>query len=147
MATTATKTRMFAYGTLLVDPIVEALLQRTVERRPAVLKDYKRFHIKGKPYPAIVRWKGGVVEGSVFEVDRKEMELLDVYEGDDYERVVEEVIAQDPSGSEYALATQVYAYPELTEELDGEWNPETFHEHHLGEYVALCTALRKEFGG
>eukprot|EP00894_Picocystis_sp_ML_P004884 jgi/Pico_ML_1/55401/g1091.t1 len=144
---TTTTTRMFAYGTLLVDQVVEALLQRPVERKPAVLQDYKRFRIKGKPYPAIVQWKGGKVEGSVFDVDQKEMKLLDIYEGDDYDRIVAEVMARDESGSEVALPTQVYAYPELTEEMDGEWDPEDFNEHHLGEYVALCTALRKEFGG
>lgn len=137
--------KMFVYGTLMSDAITRALLGRRVDRKPAVLNGFKRFHVKDEAYPAIVRWENSTVSGMVL-LDLKEDELmvLDVYEESDYKRIQVEVHMEEEDGTICPIQTQVYAFPEWSNDLEGEWNYDQFCECHLDEYVQLCSELRME---
>src|SRR5262245_16469921 len=96
-------TTLFTYGTLMYPEVLEALLLRTLSGTPAVLRDYERRRIEGKPYPGIFPCAGASVPGVMYsELDRLTLELLDRFEGMLYSRV--EVVLETGSGSAPALA-------------------------------------------
>src|SRR3954470_393084 len=82
-----TELYLFAYGTLQLPEILEAVVAGRWQGTPALLQGYARYRLRGKPYPAIVPEPGGNVAGLVYPgVGAAELEQLDRYEGDLYER-------------------------------------------------------------
>ena len=87
-----TLSRLFVYGTLQEDTVVQEVLGRRMRRRPATLRGYRRSFDAALGYPVIRPDPAAVVRGSVLEeIDDRALALLDAYEGRDYARVVVEV--------------------------------------------------------
>ncbi|CCH44369.1 AIG2-like protein [Wickerhamomyces ciferrii] len=62
----------------------------------AILKDYKKYNVLNEVYPGVIKSKGGDVFGSlIYGLTPKDFELLDEYEGDEYERNKAKVIFED----------------------------------------------------
>lgn len=52
-----------------------------------------RYHVKSRDYPGVVAQKGSKVVGSVaFDLSESDVKKLDVFEGEDYDRVQVEVL-------------------------------------------------------
>ncbi len=87
-----TLSRLFAYGTLQDDMVVQELLGHRLFGRPAVLKGYSRTVDPTIGYPVIRSEDGGGVAGTLLDgVDGKSLAILDEYEGPRYRRVVVQV--------------------------------------------------------
>ena len=81
--------RLFVYGTLQDDKVVQELLGHRLFGRAAVLKDYDRTIDPAIGYPVIRPREGAVVAGTVLDgVDEKSLAILDEYEGPQYRRIV-----------------------------------------------------------
>lgn len=84
--------RLFVYGTLQNDTVVQELLGHRLFGRPAVLKGYDRVLDPAIGYPVIHPREGAVVAGTVLDgVDDNLLAILDAYEGPQYRRIVVQV--------------------------------------------------------
>jgi hypothetical protein len=91
----------------------------------AVLREYRRYKVKGEVYPAIVASEDGLVEGMVYhDIPDGAWLRLDRFEGEMYERRPVNVVLAD------GRPETVYAYvirPEFEVRLDStEWDLEAF---------------------
>lgn len=78
--------RVFVYGSLLVAPVVRAVLRRTPEPLPATLGGYRRMGLRGHDFPGIVRRRDARTAGAVLRVSGRELRRLDAFEDDFYLR-------------------------------------------------------------
>lgn len=80
--------RLFVYGTLQDDRLVERLLGRRLAWQPAVLEGYCRRLDTSIGYPVVHPLAGASVDGRLLEdVDHDALAALDAYEGREYRRV------------------------------------------------------------
>ena len=78
---------LFAYGSLMCEDIMLDASGYATSSRPAIVKDYRRYSIKGERYPGIVPFAGNNVEGIVYlDVPDCAWERLDKFEGALYTR-------------------------------------------------------------
>lgn len=84
--------RLFVYGTLQDDTVVQELLGHRLFRRPAVLKGFDCAFDHAVGYSVIRPKEGAVVAGSVLDgLDDRALAILDEYEGSHYRRIVVQV--------------------------------------------------------
>lgn len=87
-----TLSRLFVYGTLQDDAVVQELLGHRLFGRPAVLKGYRRELESSIGYPVIHPREGDIVPGKLLDgLDPDALAILDAYEGNRYRRVVVQV--------------------------------------------------------
>ena len=80
--------RLFVYGTLQNDSVVQELLGHRLFGRAAVLKDFYRTLDPTIGYYVIRSLEGASVAGTVLDgVDEKSLAILDEYEGAQYRRI------------------------------------------------------------
>ncbi len=128
---------LYTYGTLQVPAIIGHIVGRPLAGVPARLEGYARFRVRGRVYPAIVGAAGGEVSGMLYAgLEAAELERLDFYEGELYER-------REVSVWEGAVAQRAATYvlrPELRHELSDEpWDFAGFLRDHLDEYLAIVS--------
>jgi gamma-glutamylcyclotransferase (GGCT)/AIG2-like uncharacterized protein YtfP len=128
---------LYTYGTLQVAAIIQHIVGRPLSGVPARLEGYARFRVRGRVYPAIVEAAGGEVMGMLYAgLDAAELDRLDFYEGDLYER-------RDVSVWSGAAAQRAATYvlrPEHRHELSDEpWDLAGFLRDHLDDYLALVS--------
>jgi gamma-glutamylcyclotransferase (GGCT)/AIG2-like uncharacterized protein YtfP len=116
---------LFAYGTLMCADIMHDVAGCTPLHTHGVLRDYRRYAIRGEVYPAIIASGGGLVEGVVYHhIPDSAWLRLDGFEGEMYERTLVNVVLAD------GRTERAYAYimrPEFAERLDStEWDLESF---------------------
>jgi gamma-glutamylcyclotransferase (GGCT)/AIG2-like uncharacterized protein YtfP len=100
-----TVTRLFVYGTLRDDTVVQGLLGHRLFGRPALLKGYRRTIDPAIGYAVIIPDEGASVPGTLLDgVDTQALEILDEYEGASYRRIVVRVMTLD------GRALDAYAY-------------------------------------
>ena len=135
----ALRLRVFAYGTLMFDEVMEAVVGRRFEGVPARLRGYERYQVLGQSYPAIVRRNEGVTEGILFRgIDEETLARLDRFEGSSYRR---EWIALDTGESAW-----VYVVAPGKERLlsDEPWNPDDFLREHGATFAEAWGIVREE---
>ena len=82
--------KLFTYGTLRSPATQMQLLGRELgEGKPDTLRGYRLARLRGIHfvYSILQPHPGSIVEGELFEVTSDELEKLDDYEGDAYQRV------------------------------------------------------------
>ena len=88
--------RVFVYGTLQDERLVERLLGHRLAWQPAVLEGYCRLLDASIGYPVVHPLAGASVDGRLLEdVDRDALAALDAYEGREYRRVMVRVQTSD----------------------------------------------------
>ena len=106
--------KLFTYGTLKNPETQKQLLGRTLgDGIPDTLRGYRLARLNGihHVYTIIQPWAGGTVDGFVFDIGTDELDQLDNYEGDAYQRVSARTISK----------TRAWVYVE---------NPKSnFHQH------------------
>jgi gamma-glutamylcyclotransferase (GGCT)/AIG2-like uncharacterized protein YtfP len=90
-ATTAAATgRAFVYGTLMADEVLRLLLRRVPASRAAAVQGLRRCRVRGQVFPAVVAAAAddaASVRGRVLlGLTPREVEILDVYEAEEYRR-------------------------------------------------------------
>jgi hypothetical protein len=102
---------LFAYGSLIVPEVVDALLDRVPDQVPATLLGWSARRLRHRPYPGLVDAPGVVTHGALFLGLRPdEVELLDDWEGDLYD--VRAVTVRDATGR--AHDARVYVLHDLS---------------------------------
>eukprot|EP00980_Cylindrotheca_fusiformis_P002364 scaffold543_cov119-Cylindrotheca_fusiformis.AAC.31 len=134
---------VFVYGTLCSPAVVETLLGRPFPTKfaRARLDDHSRHPVKGQVFPATIHNPQNHVEGYLLQnLTPKDLELLDWFESDEYDRQVVQVCVNPSAkdGSNELVEALVYIWqPHLMEELelDAEWSFENFEKEHLDWYL------------
>jgi gamma-glutamylcyclotransferase (GGCT)/AIG2-like uncharacterized protein YtfP len=123
---------LFAYGTLMFSAIIESVIGRLPESRPAVIKGYRRLEVAGESFPGLVEDNDATVEGVLYwNISEPEWDQLTAFEGEFYE--LEEVAVFSAGRKACALA---FVVPPSRRSLlsDKVWNPDFFRENHLPRY-------------
>jgi gamma-glutamylcyclotransferase (GGCT)/AIG2-like uncharacterized protein YtfP len=132
---------LFAYGTLLIPELLAQVVGRSWPGSRAELPGYRRYRLQGKSYPAVVAEAAARVVGLFYpDVTPLELELLDSYEGELYERrLVTVQLGQLPAPA------FVYVLEDRSREqlAGGEWDLEWFVREHLPEYLAQVALTRR----
>jgi gamma-glutamylcyclotransferase (GGCT)/AIG2-like uncharacterized protein YtfP len=128
---------LYAYGTLQNRAVIALIVGRELVGHPARLAGYSRYRVIGRVYPAIVAAPASEVDGVLYsDLDAVEVERLDLYEGDLYERL--ELPVQ--VGERVVTAHCYVLRPEHGHHLSGEpWDLAAFEREHLANYLALVS--------
>jgi gamma-glutamylcyclotransferase (GGCT)/AIG2-like uncharacterized protein YtfP len=125
---------LFCYGTLIHPQIISAVIGRLPRSEPARLNGYQIYSVKSTPYPALINCDTATVDGIVYQgLSPGEMQLLDDYEGDEYQRRQSVLLIGDNR-----LSAWVYVYKsQYRNRLAGQgWDYTQFVERHLSVYLA-----------
>ncbi|KAK9052760.1 hypothetical protein SSX86_029390 [Deinandra increscens subsp. villosa] len=127
---------VFVYGSLLANDVVQVLLNRLPQTSTAILNGYHRFSIKGRDYPAILPVENKKVTGRVLiGLSATELDILDMYEDDEYDKRIVDVSLLDASE---VLQAYAYVWANSTDpDLYGEWDFEEFKESKLKDYLEM----------
>lgn len=133
--------RLFAYGTLQIPEVLQAVIGGERRGTPALLSGFRRFCVPGKPYPAIVAEPGAAVPGLLYAgLSAAELELLDYYEGELYER--RQLTVAVPSGE--LLAESYVLRQEHAALIAGvAWDLGEFERVHLASYLQRLGHTRR----
>lgn len=124
---------LFAYGTLMWPEVLEAVTGRRMTGTKAVLEGYTRRRVKGEHYPVVIQSLEDSVEGVLYEgLTEREVQVLDDFEGEAYDRVVHEF--NGAPAFVYVLSDD---WKHIAESLP--WNPADFNAEHL---AAFCSEYR-----
>lgn len=134
----------FVYGTLLYPENLRVLLGRVPAIVPAEVRGFARFSIVDEQYPGVVRASPeSVVLGALLEdLTSEEMELLDAFEGDEYERVV---VSATPVAGGDPVEAGLYLFLRTAALADAPWDPEAFRGTNLEEWTSNCVAWKEEY--
>ena len=130
-------TRLFAYGTLMLPPVLRAVSGLDRVPRPATLAGYACFRLKDHVFPGIAPWPGAITEGMVVDaIDPASWQRLDQFESGFYVRAQVQVATRGGA----RLTAQAYVVrPDyrwlMTDEA---WDPAAFECDHLATYLHRC---------
>jgi hypothetical protein len=123
---------LFVYGTLVFAEVVERLLGRLPEVSRAAAPSWSTRILPGRTYPGLVpdamSASGGLL---LLDLTIVERQLLDDYEGDEYQRVDFRVV--DEAGRIIEAETYLIDPNEASEER---WTTQWFADLHLADYLA-----------
>ena len=132
---------LFAYGTLLFEPVLRAVAGRAFEWRPAMLRGFVRRRVNGEIFPAIIesRAMDSVVGVIYLDLDDDAWRRLDRFEGELYAR---RPVVVSCSQAEQAAFTYVLQ-PAFHDRLATEpWDVDSFSREHLEAFVARLGRMR-----
>jgi len=133
---TGVKGSLFIYGTLLAPEVLRLLVPRDVEQGDARLRGYVRRALHGVVFPGIVPREGETTHGVLLQgLRREEVERLDDFEGDLYQRTP--CVVETERGEHQAT---VYV---LRQEHSGrlaprDWSFEAFMRDDFEDYLTGC---------
>lgn len=131
--------RLFTYGTLMVPQVMSAVCGASFPAEKAVLTGYRRYGIKNKAFPAIVKENGAHTDGLLYSgISRKAIERLDAFEGDIYCRKKVKVTLT----GDCAVCCLTYVLKDQHRHLlsGNPWNEDQFRDRHLAGYLASLVA-------
>ena len=126
--------RFFCYGTLQSPEILRAVIGRNLTSRRASLDGYACYRISGECYPGLVPAASHRTNGVVYlGLTRREMMLLDRYEGLLYQRKPVEVIDTDGTAIKaWTYVVKTAHYHRVTCEP---WSLDEFESDNLSGYL------------
>jgi len=134
---------IFAYGTLMLPEVVEALTGNLFAPKVAVLNGYSRYVFKGRCYPGIIEDENGSVEGVLYtKVDDLTLSIFDWFEDVLYERLLLTVQIENES-----IQAFTYIVPKKNhKKLDKlPWSLEKFIENYSKTYIQKCIGYKKQW--
>lgn len=139
-----TEHKVFTYGTLMLPEVMSAVTGKYFPSTQACLKNYQRFQIKKKIYPAIIYAEEASTDGVLYyDIDETSLQRLDFFEDVIYYRK-EVVVAINDSES-----IPAYAYimnPDYESSLSTEaWDLQTFKDECLERYVRRTSQWMEEY--
>jgi gamma-glutamylcyclotransferase (GGCT)/AIG2-like uncharacterized protein YtfP len=134
---------LFAYGTLEIPAVMEAVSGRRFAQREASVRGFARHRLRGRLYPAAVEAPGERLAGRLYQgVDAATLARLDRFEGAEYERC--RVEAELAHGARAPAELYVLAERERGALLPEPWERDLFVARHLAAYLERCAAFRAE---
>jgi gamma-glutamylcyclotransferase (GGCT)/AIG2-like uncharacterized protein YtfP len=129
---------LFAYGTLEIPQVLEAVTGRTFPAQQALLPNYARFLLHGQIYPGCYRDHRSQVAGILYDgVDADSIALLDLFEGDFYRRERVRVTTSSQQSPEAACFVVRPEHRLLITRTP--WNREAFIARHLADFLPYCS--------
>lgn len=126
---------LFAYGTLMLDPVLTILIGRVPSWSLRIAHDWRAASLPGRSYPGLVRAPGSLVTGREYhDLSHQEWIIIDKFEDSEY--MLAEIIRRR-EGSVFS-----YVWPGAVEPTD--WSISSFREHKMETYLAQCTKWRTE---
>jgi len=128
---------LFAYGTLQIPAVMQAVTGQKLPSVDAVLKGYCRYSIKDEIYPAIIAHTGKSVDGQLYTgLEQSTLKILDAFEDVIYTRSEKKVMTMD----NVFINTQVYVISAESHYRlsDMPWSLEGFRRYHLKKYIKGC---------
>ncbi len=143
---------LFAYGSLQVEEVMEAVTGRRFAARPARLPGHRRRQLHGCSYPGVRADIAESTDGVLFEgLDADVIGILDLFEGEPYERRRVTVGSVGASGRPARLHEGVFVYVIRDEHAqlmsDRPWRLEGFRSEALDRFLAECRAFREALAG
>ena len=121
----ATPLHVFTYGSLMCPDIMAKVSGFTKPGIAARLEGFFRSRVKGEEYPAIAPQPEAFVEGILYsDVPAKGLELLDLFEGETYERRT--VSVRDAAENSYQAEVYVFRREFHHLLVHAEWDFEVF---------------------
>lgn len=118
---------LFAYGTLMSEEIIKAVIGFVPEKKQGTISGFRRYAIKNAHYPGVKPAESSSVEGVVYlSIDREAWRRLDLFEGNMYYRREVVVVLDDGVRTE----AEVYVVkPEFISSLaDHDWSFSRFRK-------------------
>lgn len=104
------------------------------ERRRVTVRAYRRYALRHVTYPGLRPEPGAVAEGVLYlDVQRSDLRQLDVFEGDEYERV--SVTCEAKNGAAYDAFAYLYRDAFAHHVLNAEWDAALFEAYHLPGFL------------
>lgn len=115
---------LFVYGTLQLPEKLQSLLGRVPSLEPATLHGYRCGLVARADFPGIVPQADAVVNGQVLApLSQAELDILDQYEGELYQRVRVSVVAARGPVNVWVYAIVPWARGRVTEQV---WTVEDY---------------------
>ena len=135
--------RLFCYGTLQIPEVIQTVTGRVYLGVTARLLDFAIYRVKNARYPGIVYSPDKETTGILYSgVTEEELIILDLFEGDLYERICLDVIGPKRK----IQKAWVYVVPETKKEkLTNEpWHLKAFLEKDFEAFMRNFVNGRKE---
>lgn len=133
--------RLFAYGTLMEPAVLTAVTGQQFPSRPAVLRGYDRYRVRGTVYPGVLPEPGTATRGVVYDqLDTDTVARLDAFEGALYDRLRLHVEVDDTPATGSQITAAVYVIrPTARARLSPDrWDFLEFRRLHLATYLEQC---------
>ena len=126
---------LFAYGSLQLPEVFEAVTRQSRDGLPAVLEGFRRTKLKGFGFPAIVPVAGMETSGLVYTaLEEDAWRRLDAFEDDFYDRKT--VRVRLASGILLEAQTYVLSHQFLHLSLDESWSLDDLDTETLHKLLA-----------
>ena len=125
---------LFLYGTLMFEPVWNRVVGGRYKAAPASISGWKRLRVIGEEYPALVPGSGIIHGVARFDIEPDDVRLLDIFEGDYYERSRCEIVMENDqqcNGWTYVFREE---YQHLLDPFRT-WDPVHFVEHDLYKFL------------
>mgnify|MGYP000860520224 CR=1 FL=1 len=125
---------LFVYGTLMDPEIYQLVTEQKRFPSPSVAIGFKVLKIKNAVFPGMIIFCDGKAYGALYhDISEKELEKLDNYEDDFYERIIIECYSEDKQ------ITQAWAYivPERNHDVlsSSEWHFPKFRDTDRDSFI------------
>ena len=128
-------TNLFTYGTLMYEPVWQAVVGKTYQTQKGVLRGYAVYKVRQDVYPAIIKAsKDDSVPGLIYYgIDETSLETLDRFEGEYYHRKTVDVAID---GSQQISCHAYVIKPAHFHILACDtWSAEWFEQHGLKKFL------------
>lgn len=118
--------------------VLKVLLKRIPAiLQPARLPNYRKHPVNGVVFPGMIPSDTGETNGIVLEgLSMSDMNILDWFEADEYERrEVEVQLSSDSKDAPVSTQAYIWCNPSSDLDLNREWNYEDFVEKHEEWYL------------
>ncbi|KAK4162024.1 hypothetical protein QBC43DRAFT_322710 [Cladorrhinum sp. PSN259] len=137
----STSLGLFAYGSLTIDAVMHALLDRVPPSEQITAPGWRAAGLPDLPYPGLVPDQSSGAPGApgrlYHDLTEREWALLDAFENPKY--TLESVLLANGST---ALA---YVWPAEPPALAATWTPDSIGPDGMEEYLAMCVEWRQEW--
>lgn len=128
--------KLFVYGTLLLDDVVTALIDRIPHHQDATAPGWRVVRLPQRVYPGLVPGEGEA-NGKVFtDLTDAEWNTLDAFEDPTYTLAAVRVLP---------LETETLTYIWWGEHIDQPWSITNFDHNELASYLDRCRRWRRRY--
>lgn len=134
---------LFCYGTLQSPLVMKAVTGKAYEGQEATLQNWGRYRVERTEYPGIREENNSSVCGKVYwRIDEEDMEKLDAFEGDKYQRVKVPVVLSDGTVAD----AWAYAFKEeYAKHLSSDpWDFDRFMQNGLERFINWFVEDRRD---
>jgi gamma-glutamylcyclotransferase (GGCT)/AIG2-like uncharacterized protein YtfP len=137
------KNRLFCYGTLQLPEVMKAVIGQTYRGVSARLPGYAIYRVKHAEYPGVIEAPNNETSGVLYRgVSDEDLKVLDLFEGELYERRLLGVKAKD--GKSYHAWVYVISIENKTYLTKETWHLKTFMKKGFDTFMKYYVNDRKE---